>query len=169
MFCPLLNTYWLTSAMRRFSQSLTPTVGFTKMPLDGASQRLTTFITRSGRYCYRRLPFCISLAPEFFQNRMSTILDGLPGVICPVNDILVFGACQEKHDQRLQEVLQRLTSAGLTLNGEKCLFSVSQLHFCGYLIGKDGIRPDPAKVTALTEMPACKDVHNVRRFLGLAN
>ena len=100
---------------------------------------------------------------------MSTIFDGLPGVICLVDDILVFGACQEEHDQRLQAVLQRLASAGLTLNGEKCLFSVSQLRFCGYLIGKDGIRPDPAKVTALTEMPACKDVHDVRRFLGLAN
>ena len=37
------------------------------------------------------------------------------------------------------------------------------------MIGKDGIWPDLAKVTALTEMPACKDVHNVRRFLGLVN
>ena len=143
--------------------------GFHQIPLDEASQRLTAFITPSGRYCYRRLPFGISSAPEFFQKRMSTILDGLPGVICLVDDILVFGACQEEHDQRLQAVLQRLASAGLTLNGEKCLFSVSQLCFCGYLMGKDGIRPDPAKVTVLTEMPACKDVHEVRHFLGLAN
>ena len=143
--------------------------GFHQIPLDEASQRLATFITPSGRYCYRRLPFGISSAPEFFQKRMSTILDGLPAVICLVDDILVFGACQEEHGQRLQAVLLRLASAGLTLNGEKCLFSVSQLCFCGYLIGKDGIRPDPAKVTAQTEMPACKDVHDVRRFLGLAN
>ena len=43
-------------------------------------------------------------------------------------------------------------------------------HFvCGYLIRKDGIWPDPAKVTSLTKMPASKDVHDVRRFLGLAN
>ena len=131
--------------------------GFHQTPLDEASQRLTTFITPSGRYCYRRLPFGISSAPEFFQKRMSTILDGLPGIICLVDDILVFGACQEEHDQRLQAVLQRLASAGLTLNGEKCLFSVRQLCFCGYLIGKDGIRPDPAKVTALTEMPHRSD------------
>ena len=117
--------------------------GFHQIPLDEASQRLTTFITPSGRYCYRRLPFGISSAPEFFQKRMLTILDGLPGVICLVDDILVSGACQEEHDERLQAVLQRLASAGLTLNGEKCLFSVSQLCFCGYLIGKDGIRPDP--------------------------
>ena len=72
--------------------------GFHQIPLDEASQRLTTFITPSGRYCYRRLPFGISSAPEFFQKRMSTILDGLPGVICLVDDILVFGACQEEHD-----------------------------------------------------------------------
>ena len=77
---------------------------------------------------------------EFFQKGMSTILDGLPGVICLVDGILVFGACQEEHDQRLQAVLQRLASAGLTLNGEKCLFSVSQLYFCGYLMGKDSYK-----------------------------
>ena len=33
------------------------------IPLDEASQRLTTFITPSGRYCYCRLPFGISTAP----------------------------------------------------------------------------------------------------------
>ena len=98
---------------------------------------------------------------------MSTILDGLPGVICLVDDILVFGACQEEHDQRLQAVLQRLASAGLTLNGEKGLFSVSQLCFCGYLIGKDGIRPDPANVTALTEMPSLQGCARRTAFPGI--
>ena len=40
-------------------------------------------------YCYRRLPFGISSAPEFFRKRMSTILDGLPSVTRLVDDILV--------------------------------------------------------------------------------
>ena len=142
---------------------------FHQIPSDEASQCLTTFITPSGRHCYRHLTFGISSAPEFFPKRMPTILDGLPGINCLVDDILIFGPCQEEHDQELQAVLQHLASAGLTLNGEKCLFSVSQLRFCVYLIGKDSIWPDPAKVTALTEMPACKDVQDVRCFLELAN
>ena len=100
---------------------------------------------------------------------MLTILDGLRGVICLVDDILVFRTCQEEHDRDYRQSSNHLASAELTLNGEKCLYSVSQLWFCGYLIGKDGIRPDPAKVPALTEMPAGKDVHDIRRFLGLAN
>ena len=99
----------------------------------------------------------LALAPRLFLATEST------------GTVLTPSQMSEIAGHGLQAVLQRLASAGLTLNGEKCLFSVSQLRFCGYLIGKDGIRPDPAKVTALTEMPACKDVHDVRRFLGLAN
>ena len=68
---------------------------------------------------------------------MSTIVDDPPGVICLVDDILVFRACQEEHDQRQQAILQCLASAGLTINGEKCVLSVNQLRFCGHLIGKD--------------------------------
>ena len=44
-----------------------------------------------------------------------------------------------------------------------------QISFCGYVIDKEGLRPDPAKTEALNNMPACKNVADVRRFLGMAN
>ncbi|XP_065195252.1 uncharacterized protein LOC135826576 [Sycon ciliatum] len=51
--------------------------GFWQIPLDSPSQLLTTFITPAGRFCYTKLPFGISSAPEIFQQRMSKILAGL--------------------------------------------------------------------------------------------
>ena len=89
--------------------------GFWQIPLSPDSAKLTTFITPFGRYCFNRLPFGISSAPEHFQ-RMSEILTGLPGVVCMMDDVLVHGSTREEHDARLRDVLNRLQTAGMTLN-----------------------------------------------------
>ena len=38
--------------------------GFWQIPLSQSSRLLTTFITPMGRYCFNKLPFGISSAPE---------------------------------------------------------------------------------------------------------
>ena len=53
--------------------------GFWQIPIYEDSQLLTTFITPFGRYAFCRLPFGISSAPEIFQRKMSTLLEGLDG------------------------------------------------------------------------------------------
>ena len=60
---------------------------------------------------------------------MSQILEGLDGVLCQMDDVLVYGDTQAQHDTRLLAVLGRLQEAGVTLSGEKCEFSKSQLNF----------------------------------------
>ena len=53
------------------------------------SALLTTFITPFGRYCFQHLPFGISSAPEHFQRHMQEILEGVQGVVCLMDDVLV--------------------------------------------------------------------------------
>ena len=142
--------------------------GFHQVPLTESSQLLTTFITPIGRFCYTRLPFGISSAPEYFQKQMSDLLSDLPGVLCMVDDILTFGATEEEEDRNLQSVLSRLAARGVTLNTDKCLFHQRRISFLGHLIDSDGIRPDPEKIRALQDLPVCKDVSAVRRLLGMA-
>ena len=82
--------------------------GFWQIPLDSKSSVLTTFITPFGRFCFNRLPFGITSAPEHFQRHMSTILSGLGRVVCQADDILKYGKSQEEHNQNLWNVLQKL-------------------------------------------------------------
>lgn len=51
--------------------------GFWQIPLDPSCQKLTTFITPMGRFCFKRLPFGIISAPGIFQRLMSALLKGL--------------------------------------------------------------------------------------------
>ena len=68
--------------------------GFWQIPLSDKSKLLTTFITPFGQYAFNKLPFSISSAPELFQ-KVSKILEGLDGVVCLMDIVLVFGKDQE--------------------------------------------------------------------------
>ena len=143
--------------------------GSWQIPLEEESRLLTTFITPFGRYCFNKLPFGISSAPELFQRRMNTILDGLKGVRCQVDDILIFGRNQTEHDSRLIAVLKRIQAAKVTLNPEKCEFRRSQVKFLGHLIDSDGIQADPEKTSAVLKMKTPCNISDLRRFMGMAN
>ncbi|UYV60823.1 K02A2.6-like [Cordylochernes scorpioides] len=114
--------------------------GFWQIPLSSESSALTTFITPIGRFRFKRLPFGISSAPEIFQKRMGQILEGLEGTLCHMDDIMVYGSCQEEHDKRLETVLTRVSKSGLTLNKDKCKFAVTTIKFLGHQIGPNGIQ-----------------------------
>ena len=64
---------------------------FWEIELDPETAKLTTFIMPVGRFCFNRLPFGITSAPEHFQRRMTEILGDIEGVVCLVDDILVSG------------------------------------------------------------------------------
>ena len=61
--------------------------GFWKIPLSEDSQQYTTFMSH---YCFKKLPFGIASTPELVQLRISAILQGLDGVLCHMDDVLVF-------------------------------------------------------------------------------
>jgi hypothetical protein len=143
--------------------------GFWQIPLNKDSQHLTTFITPFGRYCFHKLPFGICSAPEHFQKQMNRILDGEEGVLCHIDDVLIFGRSQEEHDTRLHQALKKIQDAGVTLNKDKCEFSQHRITFLGHVIDKNGISQDPKKTAAITEMPQPTNTKELRRFLGMVN
>jgi len=143
--------------------------GFYQIPLDEASYKLTTFITPLGRYCFKRVPFGISSAPEIFQRTMSDLFRGIDGVIVLMDDILVFGVDDREHDKRLSKVMDMIKTAGLKLNEAKCLFKQSQVEFFGHILSGDGISPSMDKVKAILDMKPPTDTTGVRMFMGMIN
>ena len=97
---------------------------------------LTTFSTHKGLKRYKHLIFGLSSAPEMYQYVIQRTLQGIPGVRNISEDIIVFGSDQGSHDRSLELTLSRLENTGLTLNREKCVFSVPELVYA------NGIAPD---------------------------
>ena len=100
---------------------------------------------------------------------MSKVLEGLDGVVCQVDDVLVFRKDQAEHDTRVIAALEWIEKAGVTLNKDKCEFQKRQVKFLGHLIDAEGIRPDPEKTAALQDLAPPKSISELRRFMGMAN
>ena len=102
--------------------------------------------------------------PEHFQKTMSTILDSLPGVLCMMDNILIFRKDQKEHDARLTTALERIQAASVTLNKDICVFNI-----LGYTIHGKGISPDSQKTAAISKMASPKSTAKLRRFMGMVN
>ena len=143
--------------------------GFWQIPLAKNSRHLTTFLTPFGRYCFNKIPFGISSAPEHYQKRMNKILDGLSGVVCLIDDILVHGTSKAEHDRNLEAALKCIQSAGITLNKDKCEFGKETIKFLGHVINAEGISPDPQKTAAIKKMKKPSNISELRQFIGMVN
>jgi hypothetical protein len=64
---------------------------FWHVRLDTESSLLTTMITPFGRYRWTRLPFGLCVSSEIFQKQLCQALEGLDGVLCVADDIVVVG------------------------------------------------------------------------------
>ena len=139
------------------------------MALAKESAILTTFITPFGRFCFNRLPFGITSAPEHFQRKIGEILSGLKGIVCLLDDVLVYGETPQEHDERLIAALKRISKAGLTLSQEKCEFNKPSIKFLGQLVDGTGVKLDPDKFRAIVGIKPPENITELRRFLGMTN
>ena len=73
------------------------------------------------------------------------------------------------HDANLTAVLKRARATGLCFNDKKMVVRCKRIPFFGNIIGADGIKPDPEKVTAICNMTAPKDVKELQTFPGPTN
>lgn len=141
--------------------------GYWSVPLHEESQLLTTFRTPFGRYCWKRLPFGLNVSQDIFQARMDQLTEGLEGIANIADDIAVAGKNHEDHDMKLHQLMQKATSYGLCLNSSKCDIAKAEISFFGNTYSRNGLKPDPAKVRDLHNMPSPKSKEDLQRLLGL--
>lgn len=113
-----------------------------------------TINTIKGLYKVKRQPFGIAAAPAIFQKFMENVLNGIPGVCVYLDDVIVGGASNEEHAERLELIRERLSNANLRISKEKCVFAVPEVKFLGHQIDEQGIHPTEDKVRAITEARA---------------
>ena len=141
--------------------------GYHHIALDPESIKKTGFCLPFGKYEYLKVPFGLAQAPAYFQNLMNKVLTGLNFAISYLDDIIIFSETPEQHLKHIQIVLKRLKEANLKMKKSKCDFFKKELHYLGHLLTRDGIKPQPAKVEALTNLKPPTSAKRVREFLGM--
>lgn len=142
---------------------------YQQVELDEESSRLTTISTHKGLFRYTRLPFGVACAPAKFQKIIEQTLQGIEGVICFLDDILITGCNKEQHIQRVEEVLERLQNCGLTISKGKSEFFKDSVVYLGHKIDSEGLHKLSDKVDAIVKVNTPKNQKELKSFLGLVN
>ncbi|XP_056008456.1 uncharacterized protein K02A2.6-like [Ostrea edulis] len=142
---------------------------YLQMTVDDESRKLLTINTEKGLYRYNRLVFGVASAPAIWQRTIDTVLQGLAGVKCIMDDMIITGTSEEEHLQNLEAVLQRLDDYNLRVNLDKCEFFRERVSYCGHEIDSEGLHKTQAKIDAVINAPKPTNVSELRSFLGIVN
>jgi len=142
---------------------------FLQIEIEEDSKKFLTINTHRGFYVYNRMPFGVTVAPGEFQAIMDSMISGLPNVFAYIDDLVVGGETIQLHNRNLTRLLERIQDYGFCLRLEKCTFFTDKINYLGYIIDGQGLHPDPKKVSAITDMPAPKNLNTLRSFLGAIN
>ena len=168
---PLPNIRNFAAQMKNanFFTSLDLFRAYYNIELCEESQKKSTIVTNFGTFKYKRLAMGLKNSAASFQRLMSTILDGLPGVFCYLDDVLLFDKDESTHKTSLNKVLAILTENGLTLNLKKCQFAKQEIDFLGFRVSGSSITPLPKKMSAIAEYPPPTKPKQLLGFLGAVN
>ena len=129
----------------------------------------TAFSTPGGHWQFLRLPMGLASAPATFERLMETVLKGLNyhEVLIYLDDLIVYARNLNDHRRKIDLLFERLRGANLKLQPDKVQFLRTEVAFLGHVITKDGVKPDPEKIRAITDYRSPQNVRNVRQTLGL--
>ncbi len=73
----------------------------------------------------------------------------------------------EDHLEKLDKILRQLCNAGLKVNAKKLTFCTYEIGYLGYILTRDGIKPQRNKVQAILAIQPPKGVKQLKHFLGM--
>ena len=103
--------------------------GYWNVRLDEQLSFLTTFNSPYGRYRFKQMPFGMKISQNIFQARIDQLAEGLAEAVAIADDIVIFGATQEEHDENLIRLLARCREHELKLNPDKSQISQPEVKF----------------------------------------
>ena len=154
----------------QFISKLDAVSAYQQIPIAEEDCEKTAFTIWGRLLQWRVMPFGLTNCPPTFQRFMDVLLSGLNWRCCVVylDDIVVFSNSFEDHLVHLRAVLERVRASGVKLKTSKCDFCSDELVVLGHIVGRDGVKVDPEKTRAVSNLAPPADVKELRQFLGLA-
>lgn len=143
--------------------------GYHQILIKEEDRKKTAFVTPHGLYEFVRMPFGLKNAPATFQRLMNDVLREFINKTCVVylDDVLIFSTSIQEHIKAISDILKVLKKNKLKIQIDKCRFMEKETPFLGHLITKDGLKPNPEKVSAIEKAKLPKTEKEIKSFLGL--
>jgi len=122
--------------------------GYNQIPMAKDDEEKTAFMTKSGNYYYRVMPFGLRNVGAIYQCMMNKVY---------MDDMIVKSKEETDHAAHLKRVFEQARKYNTRLNPEKCTFVVQAGKFLDFYLTERGNEANPDKCRALTELPTPKN------------
>jgi hypothetical protein len=140
-----------------------------QVPVHPDDIHKTAFITQDGHFEWVVMPFGSKNAPALCNRMLRWALRGIERSQHFFDDISINGRNWREHNDTLRQILERLRKYNLKLRRDKCQFGVSEIEFLGHVVSNGNLKPQPAKVKAVSNYPTPRNLKEVQRFNGLSS
>ena len=127
-------------------------------------RKYTAFEAAGSLYQFCQIPFGVTNGVASFQRVMDDIIkrEDLNGTYAYIDNVTICGQNQAEHDLNLKEFMNSVVKYGLTLNKNKCLYSLTSIDLLGYTISKGSVKPDPDRLKGLMNLPVLQNLPSLR-------
>ncbi len=144
MWLDCCNCIFLFSLLDGFS-------GYNQILVSHANQILTTFRTKWGTFCYRKMPFGLINTGANFQGAMDVAFSRLINqiVVVYLDGITIYSKKHSDHLHHLIQVFERCNNYGISLNPKKSIFTVTEGKLHGFIVSASGMTIEPERIESI--------------------
>ena len=157
----LVGCQWLST--------LDALVGFMQFEVDPKERENLAFRIHHSLWQFIQMLFGYKNGPSIFQR---VIQNALAPFLCIfvlvyINDIVIFYKTFDDHLDHLDQVFKAVAETGITLTTTKCHFAYQSLLLLGQKVSRLGLSTHMENVSAILNLEAPKNIHNLQIFLGM--
>ena len=143
--------------------------GYHQIPLALEDQEKTVFVTPTGNYHYKVMPFGLKNAGSIYQKMMTKMFEPQLGenIEVYIDDMVVKSKVVSEHVGDLGNIFEILREHKLRLNASKCFFGVGSRKFLGYMVTHRGIEVNPDQVKAINDLQPPRNPKKVQKLTGM--
>ena len=142
--------------------------GYWQVPLTQRAREISVFVTPSGLYQYKVMPFGMKNAPATFQRMVNKLVRDIDGCEGYIDDVVIFSDNWSDHIRQIKRFFQIMREAKLTINLMKSEFGKATVKYLGHIVGQGQVRPLDAKIQTIVKYPIPTSRKELARFLGMA-
>ena len=142
--------------------------GYWQVPLTQRAREISAFVTPSGLYQYKVMPFGMKNAPATFQRMVNKLVRDIDGCEGYIDDVVIFSDNWSDHIRQIKRFFQIMREAKLTINLMKSEFGKATVKYLGHIVGQGQVRPLDAKIQTIVKYPIPTSRKELARFLGMA-
>ncbi|GJT89554.1 reverse transcriptase domain-containing protein [Tanacetum coccineum] len=137
-------------------------------PMAKEDEEKTTFYTEQGTYCYTKMSFGLKNAGATYQGLVDSTFQNQIGrnLEAYVDDMVIKSKEETSLLADIAETFESLKIINMKLNPKKCSFGVEEGKFLGYMVTSEGIRANPKKTRAISDLQSPKTLKEMQSLSG---